>query len=245
MQIMLRNRACLAAALSLALLVSGVASDGLAQAASEPDSDYEFVRVTYASDYCTQLRQERIEADDTDEDEPDTSSPLVPTVAATSGADTLPTAPAQDDNSGAAQDDEAEADIEPPKLFLRSRFNHESCEDTEVGAVVEDEAELPLLIAALQAAHEALAVQPDWIDDYNLPQDWQGCWRRGARLSGAVVDNADGDIILYLDTQDCSGQDVDVQLLLQLADEEQPQGYRRRGGILATMPPVVVCGTLE
>lgn len=253
MQIRPRNRCCRTAVVLAALLVSGAAWAGMAQASGEEDSGeedsgYEFARVTYAADYCTQLRWERPEVDDkgdADIDEAaDANSSRAPTLSATSGASV---AAASHDSAGGAEKRSAEAEAAPDsaELLLSSRFNHESCEDAKVGAVVDDKAQLPLLVAALQAVHEALAVQPDWIDDSNLPLDWQGCWRRGARLSEAWGDSDDGGVALYLDIQDCAGAARLLRLELQPADAEQPQGYRRRGGILATRAPTAVCGTLE
>lgn len=249
MQISLRVRRCHAVARLASLLVFGAACAGVAQAGSEADIGYEFARVTYASDYCTQLRWQRPEADNGAEDDSDEDATApataVLTAADTPGASATPAAPAQGGSADAGQGRSADidADADAPELLLSSRFNHESCEGNQAGAVVDDTAQLPLLIAGLQAVHEALAVQPDWIDDGNLPLDWQGCWRRNARLGSALVESTDGRIALYLDVQDCAGEPQRVKLELRPASEEQPHGYRSPGGILATLAPILICGS--
>lgn len=215
----------------------------VATAQAEDDAEApEFVleKITYAADHCLQLRR-WLEQEQLPTDADDAEAMIAARQAAAANAavdsDDADTADADADAAESAEDDNA------PELLLSSRFNGEACEAREDGAVIEDKAELPLLIDAVRAVHAALSVAPEWIDEEKLPLEFQGCWRKGAKLDSAGIDTEQNLIELYLDVTDCAGDGRGLRLLLPLPRPGNRSDYRRDKAIVAEERIWVVCGT--
>lgn len=201
--------------------------------------DYVLEKIRYAADHCLQLRRWRDE-EQTPTDADDAQAMIAAGAAASVDHEKVAgtAADAGVDTEEGAQDDDA------PELLLSSRFNGEACEARDDGAVIDDKADLPIVLDALRAVHEALTVAPEWIDEDTLPLDVQGCWRRGARLEGVAVDRHENQIQLYLQGNDCSGTGRYLVLRLPLVSSPVAGGdSRRENAIVAEERILAICGT--
>lgn len=207
--------------------------------ALEP-SEYELEKVRYATDHCLHLRRFL-------EEEPvDAASrtDVQPVAAAASGVD----AGADDSGANSAADAAGAADASSddgnvPEVLLSSRFNGESCEGRSEGAVIGDDASLPIALDAVGAVHAALTVAPEWIDESDLALELQGCWRRGAVLSGVDINRDENEISLYLQGKDCAGTDRYLLLRLPIVTRGGASDYRREKAIVAEERTFMICGT--